>query len=304
MTNALVPANSSFPSAQEFRNMKEMGVMAVKSGFLPASIKTPEQAVIIMMKGRELGIPPMQAFSSIAVVNGKPTMSAELMLSMIYRNVPGAVVNFVKTDVTECAIEAKRPNGKATTFSFSMDDARKANLTGKGPWVTYPAAMLRARCVSAMARAMFPDALSGVVYTAEELGAEVNEEGEILVETPAKPAPLPPEAEYSDVKTDESPVPAASLAAPTEEPQQSEEPGDFVIRFGRKYKGKKIKEIPSPEIESYLRWLRDTSVRDGTSLSHQVQLLQKNYDAYMDQLRSAADGLAPADFDFDAGTKA
>jgi hypothetical protein len=82
-------SNLPIPSVEEFRTMKELGAMAIKSGFLPTSINTPEKAVIIILKGRELGIPPMQAFSSIAVVNGKPTMSAELMLSLIYRCVPG-----------------------------------------------------------------------------------------------------------------------------------------------------------------------------------------------------------------------
>jgi hypothetical protein len=193
------------PTAQELQTMKELGAMAVKSGFLPASINTPEKAVIIMLKGRELGLAPMHAFSSISVINGKPTMSAELMLGLIYRNVPHAVVDFIETNEKGCTIEAQRPGGQRTRFTFNVDDAKRANLLGKGPWQTYPAAMYRARCISAMARAMFPDALSGTVYTAEELGAEVDEEG-LVVEstTPAKaaaevkevspPLPISPEA--------------------------------------------------------------------------------------------------------------
>lgn len=169
-----------FPVANELQTMRTIGDMAVKSGFLPTSIKTPEQAMVILLKGRELGIPPMQAFSSIAVINGKPAMSAELMLSLIYRNIPGFVVDFVTTTATECVIEAQRPGGIKTRFSFTMEDAKRANLAGKGPWLTYPAAMLRARCITAMARAMAPDALSGVVYTPEELGAEVDEDGGVI----------------------------------------------------------------------------------------------------------------------------
>jgi hypothetical protein len=179
-----LPATQScgFPSAQEIAIMKDLGNMAIKSGFIPSSIKTPEQAVIILLKGKELGLPPMQAFSSIAVVNGKPTMSAELMMSMIYKYNQGAVIDFVRSDSTECTIEASRQRGyKKATFSFSIDDAKRAGLMTKQPWQQYPAAMLRARCISAMARAMFPDALSGVVYTPEELGASSIEiEGEVL----------------------------------------------------------------------------------------------------------------------------
>jgi len=169
------------PSPQEFQTMKELGRMAVQSGFLPTTIKTPEQAIVIMLKGRELGIPPMQAFSQIAVVNGKPTMSSELMLAMIYQRVPGANVDFIHTDAQKCIIEACRPKGKPARFEFNMDDAKKAGLASKGPWISYPTAMLRARCISAMARAIFPDALAGVSYTAEELGQEPEGKTEVIV---------------------------------------------------------------------------------------------------------------------------
>lgn len=204
MSQELAP----IPGAQEFQTMKELATMAIKSQLLPQAIKTPEQAVIIMLKGRELGIPPMQAFSSIAVVQGKPTMSAELMLSMIYKNIPGAIVNFLETTNEACVIEAKRPHGKPTKFSFLMTDARQAGLADKGPWKAYPAAMLRARCISAMARALFPDALNGVSYTPEELGAETIEVEGITIEPEKKEIPKPIESQPIPI-----PQPQATKAA-------------------------------------------------------------------------------------------
>jgi hypothetical protein len=72
-----------------------------------------------------------------------------------------------------------------------MDEAKAAQLLGKDVWKKYPAAMLRARAISAMARAMFPDAINGVSYTPEELGSEIEigDDGQELVRdvTPAKP---------------------------------------------------------------------------------------------------------------------
>jgi hypothetical protein len=55
-------------------------------------------------------------------------------------------------------------------------------------------------------------------------------------------------------------------------------PGDFTINFGRKYKGKKLKEIARAELESYVKWLEASAVRDGTSLSYQVQQLKHAYE--------------------------
>ena len=165
--------NYNFPSPQEFSNLKELANIAVSSGLLPTAIKTPEQALIIMLKGRELNIPPMQAFSHIHIINGRPTMSAELMLAQIYKCIPNAVINFIVQNEKECILEAQRPRGAKTTCSFTMNQAVKAQLLGKTPWKQYPEAMLRARAISIMARALFADALMGVSYTAEELGADV-----------------------------------------------------------------------------------------------------------------------------------
>ncbi|MBV9282954.1 MAG: hypothetical protein JOZ41_23015, partial [Chloroflexi bacterium] len=52
--------------------LREQADVLVRSGFLPHGVNTPEKAISIVMKGRELGIPPMYALSNIAVINGKP----------------------------------------------------------------------------------------------------------------------------------------------------------------------------------------------------------------------------------------
>jgi hypothetical protein len=181
----------------------------LQSGFLPNHIRDIAQAITIAWKGHELGIPPLQAFGSITVINGKPCLTAELMLALIYSRVPGAKVTY-KTPSDKAneyaEYEFKRPDGDAQTFRFSMDDADKAGLIRpKSPWTKYPAAMLRARCISAGARAVFPDAIMGV-YTPEEMGADVNESGE------------PIEAEFTTVPKD--------TEAPKEENKKTEEQND------------------------------------------------------------------------------
>jgi len=181
-----------FPSQAEWEMLKEQAAMVVKTGFLPSAIRTPEQAIAIALKGRELGIPPMQSFAHIYIIQGKPTISSELMLSLIFKNCPGAIMNYVQSTNDSCVIEAKRPNGSAARFSFTMDDARRADLLGKGNWKNYPGAMLRARAIAIMARALFPDAIMGCSYTPEELGAEINSDGEVVtlpVVIPEQPGP-------------------------------------------------------------------------------------------------------------------
>lgn len=226
----IVPV-SSYPTANEFILMKEMASVLVKSGFLPTSVRTPEQCLTIMLKGRELGIGPMEAFAKISVVQGKPTIESELMLSLIYRRIPGAVIDIVTTTNEECVIEARRPNGKTTQFRFDMEDAKTAGLHGKGPWKSYPAAMLRARCISATARALFPDALSGVSYTPEELGAPIDVDGEIRGSSPAEHQIAREQKEIQKAVIDKAQSPLAKAITATIKP------GEWPIRFGTKEKG-------------------------------------------------------------------
>jgi hypothetical protein len=175
----MIPFESLLPSAKGWSLLKHQAVEILKSGYLPTAIKTPEQVTVIILKGRELGIPPMQSLSHIHVINGKPTMSAELMLALILQKHPQTKISFPIRTNKEVQCKVVR-DGQVSLFGFSMDDATAAGLLSNPSWKKYPRAMLHARCVSEMARSLFPDAIAGVSYTPEELGAVVDGEGEII----------------------------------------------------------------------------------------------------------------------------
>lgn len=160
--------------------MKEQATMLVKSGFLPKDINTPEKAMAIALKGVEVGFPMMQSFAQIHIINGKPSIGAEGMHFLIKKNCPEAVIN-IKERTTECCIiKASRPKHEPVEFIFSMEDAKKAQLLANPSWQKYPRNMLFARCLSDVARSMFPDCIGGISYTPEELGADVDIEGNIV----------------------------------------------------------------------------------------------------------------------------
>jgi len=152
--------------------MKEQAAMLVKSGFLPPAINTPEKAIALMLKGRELGVPAMYALSNIHIINGKPVCSAELMLALVQRDHGHDAIRVATTDNTKCVVEY-RQWGKVATYAFTIKDAEIAGLTQKGGnWKSYPAAMLRARAISAVCRMAFPASIAGM-YTPDELGGDV-----------------------------------------------------------------------------------------------------------------------------------
>lgn len=177
--------------------VREQADVLFKSGFLPLGVKSPEAAVAIMMKGNEIGFKPMQAFAHIHVINGKTGLSAEGMLALIHLKCPKAKILFQQLDNEVCRIAANRPGELATIFTFLIEDAKRAGLLGKpgGNWEKYPRAMLRSRCISEMARTLFPDIITGFSYTPEELDPdlEVNEEGEVIDmhKAPFQNTPLP-----------------------------------------------------------------------------------------------------------------
>lgn len=149
--------------------IKEQCIVLVKSGFLPSSIKTVEQAIAIALKGHELGLPIMASFTLIDIIQGRPTLKPEGMLALIYKNCPGSIINFIKFEENECIIEACRPGHKMHTFKFDETDAKAAGLISKSNWKQYPRAMYRSRTVAEMARTLFPDVIMGCSYTKEEL---------------------------------------------------------------------------------------------------------------------------------------
>jgi hypothetical protein len=152
-------------SFQEFSEFKEMARELAPATILPAALKqTPANLVVIMMTGAELGMSPMQAVRNIHLIDGKPTLSADAIaaLCMRHRDVCEELTLILTTD-TEAKYRAKRAGAsQAVELSFTMAQATKAGLAGRGNWAKFPASMLRARCVSAICRAVFPDLMSGL----------------------------------------------------------------------------------------------------------------------------------------------
>ncbi len=70
---------------------------------------------------------------------------------------------------------------------FTIADAERAGLAGKGTWKAYPAAMLRARATTSVIRSAAPDVVLGLGYSAEEVGGDdmVEPEPVVLHQTPA-----------------------------------------------------------------------------------------------------------------------
>jgi len=176
----------------------------VASRLLPRAIATPEAAFAVIMTGRELGLTAMQSLRSIHIIEGKPTLSADLMIALVRRSPVCEYLVLVESTSKVATYEAKRKDSpKPTRMSFTIDDAERAGLLGKDNWRKFAPAMLRARCGSAICRAEFSDVMLGV-YDPDEIA-------------PANDAPAEP-VRWAEVETVES-APSVANATTTEAPE-------------------------------------------------------------------------------------
>jgi len=118
-----------------------------------------------------LGIDRINAITSIHVINGKPTASADLIASLVRK--AGHKLR-ISGDDTRATAQIVRADDPDFTFEavWDVEKAKSAGLWGKGNWRNCPGAMLRARAITEVARSAASDALYGVIYTPEELGAD------------------------------------------------------------------------------------------------------------------------------------
>lgn len=120
----------------------------------------------------------------------------------------------------------------------------------------------------------------GTQFCADEL-----DEGKRIVDAPASPARVQRVSNFPNDRVAKAPPVEAAAPASDDENEEADEvnpsggtePGDYMISFGRKYKGKKLKEVPKSEIESYIKWLESSADKQGTPVSRQVQFLKQAY---------------------------
>lgn len=147
----------------------ELAAWIAKSDLAPRDYKDkPQNVLIAMQMGLEVGLSPMQSIQNIAVINGRPSIWGDSMLALCqnHRDFESIDENQSTNEKGVCIV--KRRGMEPQTRTFTVDDAKKAGLWGKqGPWQTSPARMLKLRARAFALRDTFADALRGL-QSAEE----------------------------------------------------------------------------------------------------------------------------------------
>lgn len=208
------PATTQTIEPRDMAELERLAKHAASTGFFGA--KSPEQALIVMMAGRDLGLSYSQALRAFHVIEGKPTLSADGMVAtcLVRRDVC-EWFRTIAVDDKAATVETKRVGQEAQRYTFTMQDAQRAGVTNKPTWGRYPSRMLLARARAALARDVYPDLLLGL-YDPDELETP-----------PPAPAAAPaPRAQEMAGEVISAPATAAAPAAPAEDPA-----APFVARF-------------------------------------------------------------------------
>lgn len=187
-TKISAPADQGGIAIRTMADLKSFAEAAVHSGFFKDG-KGLAQAVIKVQYGLEIGLSPVVAMNGIHCVDGKMAVSAGVIASQMTR--AGYVVRVVRLDETGCELDVTRGGKSVGKSSFTVEDAKRAELFGKAMWKKYPRNMLYSRAVSNAQKWFAPEVFGCSVYTPEELASsdvpiDVVMQPEAVVEEPTE----------------------------------------------------------------------------------------------------------------------
>jgi hypothetical protein len=185
-----------------------------ESGLLPRDYRRqPANVLYAVEYGDMIGIPPMAAITGIHVIEGKPSASAGLISGLVRRAGHKLRVGYdsskmmgwatiIRSDDADHEFRSEWDLERAVTAELCTARDGKPYAVDKNgkslPWRKFYPSMVKARAITEVARDACEEILFGLHYTPDELGAEVDEEGNLVGElvpgdAPADQAPASPD---------------------------------------------------------------------------------------------------------------
>lgn len=232
----------------------------------------PGKVLLMAETGAMLGLHPMAALQGIHIIDGKPSLSANLLAALVHKaghklrvKTTGegkdlvAIATLIRSDDPDYPFEV----------TWTMTDAQRAGLLNKDNWKKYPRAMLKSRAITEVIREGASDVTLVPAYTPEELGIEhTDESGEPIElthvrETP-KEAPIPQTSKIIDEEWWAEKIEALGdgdealalyrqaktkgvLAQPIHIGDEVKELGRVIIEVGEAFRAAEKSEEPQPE---------------------------------------------------------
>lgn len=203
----------------------------------------PGKVMLMAETGDMLGIHPMAALVGVHIIEGRPSISANLMGGLVRKaghKLRVQTSGSIEDGTLEATATLFREDDPEFPFTVTWNVAkakRAGLLPGKDSsnWRKYPDAMMKARAISEVIREGAPDVLmGGNVYTPEEMGAVVDEQGEPVEMTQVRETP-PPAApkQQAPIVDPQAAEPEPEPESAPEEPSQNETPAEEAFDWGK-----------------------------------------------------------------------
>jgi hypothetical protein len=229
------------PAPLAYSDLERLAASIAKSGLF--GIKTPDQAMVLMMIAQAEGRHPALAARDFDIIQGRPSKKAEAM-ARDFLDAGGKIV-WNALDDTIADATFSHPQGGTARIVWDMARATRAGLGGKDMWQKYPRQMLRSRTVSEGVRTVWPMATSGFYEPGEvadmpaaapqdaHSGPTIDADGQPYDANPAAYRTPPARAEgFAPLNPDGGVALNDAPASPPAPPQQS--PAAAMPTSGRK----------------------------------------------------------------------
>jgi len=232
--------NELVPITRDLQIVEQLSAFAKLVQAMPQHAgKKPGEILMLLMKGRDMGLSPIESLEGLYLVSGRPTLSADARNRMIRKH--GHRVEIVEWTNKVCRLKGiRKGETKGEEVSYGIDEAAMAGLLNKDNWKKHTKEMLFARCISLLQRVHFPDVLSSVVYDPDE--AEEIKEPAITVE------PIPEEK-----------IGEEQLALVTSLCEEFTKARDNLLT---RYKA--LDNIPAKDVENVVKYLQALKVQKET----------------------------------------
>jgi len=230
MNNELAVRNTSI--IKNVDDLGRIGKMMADSGYF-TDARQAAQAGVKVLAGQEMGFGAFASMTGIYIIQGKPSVGANLMASAVKAN-PKYDYRVKENTNDVCKIEFfEIVNGQKESIGISEFTIKEARTAGVKNLDKYPRNMLFARAMSNGIRWYCPDVFSGnVTYTPEELGAEVDGEGNVLEVKASTPVIASPEPVFEGEI-----IEPVNNTPKAENPVEAQEEGKFdEVEFLRNWK--------------------------------------------------------------------
>jgi len=208
MTNALTVYD-------QFDELERAAIALQQSGYF-TDVKSKAQAIVKVMAGAELGLPPFASMTGIHIIQGKPVLGANVIATLV-KNDPRYDYKVNEATDHECQLAFFENGNQIGKVGFTIEEAKSIGLATKDNWKKYPSDMLFARAISRGARRFAPGIFGGSpVYTPDEMGADVDEDGSVIVDSVAVEVTDPqPDKSEREISGQSDPLPIQKMSLET-----------------------------------------------------------------------------------------